>query len=73
MTLKNTGLKGLADQEQIKVLAEMLISKINQNTTYPGEWEMRELYNAHECVEDLILRMYSVAFPYQDEEDDEDY
>ena len=58
MTLKNTGLKGLADQEQIKVLAEML---------------MRELYNAHECVEDLILRMYSVAFPYQDEEDDEDY
>lgn len=51
----------------------MLISKINENTTYPGEWEMRELYNAHECVEDLILRMYSVAFPYQDEEDDEDY
>ena len=71
MSLKNMGLKGLADQERIKVLAEMLIEKINQNISYPGEWEMMELYNAHECVEDLILRMLQVAFPLQDEEDEE--
>lgn len=73
MTLKNKGLAGLADQERIKVLAEMLIEKINQNLEYTGEWEMMELYNAHECIEDLILQMLQIAYPLQDEDEEDDY